>query len=86
MKNYILICESINECTNENNSISHCHCHSLLTVFQRDSTLLTIINLESLIFTLLLVAIMDILIKSPHKINRYWWKLLSHMNVAGNVV
>ena len=58
----------------------------LLTLIQRDSTLLTIINLESLIFTLLLVAIMDILIKSPHKINRYWWKLLSHMNVAGNVV
>ena len=42
----------------------------LLTLVQRDSTLLIIINLEGLIFTIFLNAIMDILIKSPHKINR----------------
>ena len=30
MKNDVLICESINKCTNKNHSISHCHCHSFV--------------------------------------------------------
>ena len=58
----------------------------LLTLVQRDSTLLTIIDLESLIITILFGIIMDILIKWPYKINRYSLKWLSHVNLAGNVV
>ena len=30
MKNDIVICESINKCTNKNHSISHCHYHSFV--------------------------------------------------------